>query len=135
MVQLPKVQALVLADHIYRDPNSGKLSILGIFNRLITRGLPKTFERTTFAYVCLTDLLGTVEVELRYRDLRTNEVLMQTVPLSVRSDDPLLSIEMVIEVAPFPMPHAGVYTFEVHTRNEMLGSLRVLVESVEQGAK
>lgn len=125
MTPKPVVQALVLADHIYREPVTGKVFILGTFNALVVDPLPGFFSRSTFAYLCLTDVYGNVDIVLRYCDLATNEILMETNTLRAHSPDRFSSIEAVLPVPPFPIPHAGVYSFEVHSGTEMLGSLRI----------
>ncbi len=126
----PTLQALVLADHIYVDRDSGKKVIAGTFNRLKAETFPAEFGRPTWAYVCLTEIRGRATVELRYVDLSNNQVLMRTKLGDVRAGDPLESIEMVVEVPPFPMPHAGPYALEVHAAGEMLGALRVMAQEI-----
>jgi len=134
VVEPPTLRALVLADHIYRDPSTGKMFILGTFNRLFVRkvGDNEDFGRETQAYVCLTNLRGSVGLHLCYRDLKTNEVLMQTRPIPVKSNDPFAILEIVLPVPPFPMPHSGVYTFELHAGSDMIGSVRVAVVRLEE---
>lgn len=122
----PVLQALVLADHIYTDRDSRKHIIAGTFNRLSAPSLPQTFSRPTYAFICLTDVYGTIPIALRYVDLATNEVLMES-ETEVTAENPLASIELVSVVPPFPMPHEGTFAFEVHANNELIGFLRVMV--------
>jgi len=132
VVQKPILQALVLADHVYIDAPTGKKVIAGAFNRLWARKFPAELGFTTWAYICLTEVQGTVPIALRYIDLQTNEVLLATKPLTIQSDDPLASRELIIEVPSFPMPHAGTYVFEVYAGDEAIGSLRITVTKQEQ---
>ncbi|MBI1903827.1 MAG: hypothetical protein HYS13_22210 [Planctomycetia bacterium] len=126
----PILQALVLADHVYVDAHTGKKIIAGTFNRLSAAKLPDDFDRSTYVFVSLTEVHGRTPLELRYVDLATQDVLMQT-NVTVESDDPLQTHEIVQEVPPFPMPHEGEYSFEVLWNGELLGSLRVHVQQVE----
>ena len=135
VVAKPILQALVLADHVYTDKHSGKKVIAGTFNHLSASQFPAQFSRSTWAFICLTDVQGKVEVNLRYVDLSTNELLMETKAITVTSRDPLASPELMVEVPPFPMPHEGVYAFEVHVGGEMLGSVRVQVSKRESGGQ
>jgi hypothetical protein len=128
----PVLQALVLADQIYTDGRSGKKVIAGTFNRLWTHKMPARFGQTTWAFICLTEVRGTIQIRLRYRDLRSSEVLLETGEIEVKSDDPLVSAEIIVQVPPFPMPHEGVYAFEVYTGEELLGSLRVSVNNIAE---
>lgn len=131
MAQKPILQALVLADHVYVDAATGKKIIAGTFSQLLAASFPRMFGRTTWAYVCLTEVRGTVPIALRYTDLQTNEVLLSTRALTIQSDDPLASRELMIEVPPFPMPHAGTYVFEVYAGDEAIGSLRILAVKLQ----
>lgn len=83
MVQKPILQALVLADRIYVDVLTRKTVIAGAFNRLWATKFPTKFGSTTWAYVCLTELQGSVPIALRYTDLQTNEVLLDTKTLTI----------------------------------------------------
>lgn len=127
MTAEPVLQALILADHIYQDKETGKKVIAGTFSQLWSAQFPNTFGRATYAYVCLTGLHGQTDLCLRYRDLRTHEVLLESPHIQLNCSDPLQSIELIIVVPPFPMPHEGVYAFELHASGRMLGSVRISV--------
>jgi hypothetical protein len=72
---------------------------------------------------------------LRYVDLRDESPLFET-RFPVNSDDPLASVELVLQVPPFPLPHAGVYAFEVLNEDNPIGSLRITVVLVpEEGSE
>ena len=63
MPHKPVLQALVLADHVYVDAETGKKIIAGTFNELHAAEFPTQFAHVTFAYLCLTDLRGEAELE------------------------------------------------------------------------
>lgn len=127
----PVLQALILADQIYVDRRTGKNVIAGTFRRLWARDFPTKYRTTTWAFVSLTDIQGSAQIHLRYTNLRTNEVLLGTKPMTVTCDDPLQSVELFVEVPPFPMPHPGVYAFELYVGEELLGSLRISVAQIK----
>ncbi len=135
MVQKPTLQALVLADQVYVDARTGKKIIAGTFSGLWASSFPTSLGRTTWAYVCLTEVQGTVPISLRYTDLASNEVLLGTKPITLQSDNPLASHELIVEVPPFPMPHAGTYVFEVYVAEESIGSLRITVAERQTGTQ
>jgi hypothetical protein len=128
----PILQALLLADHVYTDAGTGKKVIAGTFDCLFGKEFPSEFYPVTYAYVCITDVHGEVPLILRYVDLSTNEVLMECGPIEVDSPDPLASIDFAVQVPPIPMPHQGVFAFELHACNELLGFLRITVTSSEE---
>lgn len=130
----PILQALVLADQVYVDARSGKKIVAGTFNRLWGRSFPTSFGRPTHAFICLTDVRGTLNLTLRYKGLANNNTLLELQGLKVESSDPLSSVEMIVEVPPLPMPAEGIYAFELYSGESLLGSLRVLASLIPSGA-
>lgn len=128
----PILQALILADQVYMDAMTGKKIIAGTFNRLLSATFPSMFGTMTWAYVCVTEVHSEASIVLQYVDLSMNKVLMKTKEFRFSAPDPLLSTEMVLQVPPFPMPHPGTYALEVHSGGEMLGSLRISVEQIQE---
>ena len=132
---VPVLQALVLADHIYVDRFTGNKVIAGTFNHLWAGQFPGKFGRPVWAYICLTDLQGTVNLQLRYVDLETNQVLLENRPVEVKSENRLASTEVIVQVPPFPMPHPGFYAFELYAGDDLLGALRLEVSKIEEEAQ
>ena len=130
--QKPRLQALILADQYYEDSQTGKRIVAGIFNSLMASEFPATFSQATWAYVSLTDLRGTMKMVLRYRDLTDFSVLMETSALTIESQDPLATLEFGIPIPSFPMPHEGIYSFELYVDEDQLGSVRVTVQKIEE---
>lgn len=144
----PVLQALLLADRIYRD-TTGKHIIAGTFNKLfVVKGAakPKTVtidgeEKQVIpggmqagspsAYISLTDIRGKIKCVLRYVDLEHNQALFQT-QFSIKCDDPLQTVELVL---PLPtLPHVvGVHALELLCDDEPIGSHRIIVEELEEG--
>jgi hypothetical protein len=123
----PVLQALVLADQVYQDAATGKKIIAGTFNTLFGRSFPCKFNRSTFAFISLTEVRGRAEIVLRFVRLDTNEVILSTRPISLTSPDPRNSTELIVEVPPFPMPAAGTYAFEIMSDDVQIGSVRMRV--------
>jgi hypothetical protein len=125
---VPVLQSILLADHIYIDASTNKKVIAGTFNRIRALHVPGHFPRTTWAYLCLTDVTVPVELALRYVDLRTNQVLMGLGGINAQAKSPLDNVECVVEVPPLPLPHRGVFAFEAHCCGQLLGAVRIVVE-------
>ncbi len=88
-----------------------------------------------YAFISLTDVHGTVPLELRYRDLLTGAILFG-ISFQVASEDPLDTVEAVVPIPPLPTPHAGAFALELLTRGEPLGALRITaVDTSEQQAE
>ena len=125
---MPRLQALVLADNIYQDARSGKKVIAGTFNHIFAKEVGEgiAFGRNAHAYICLTDIRGDCQLTLRYVDLHDETPLMAT-SFTVHGDDPLKSLELLMEMPPLPLPHEGVYALEILNGDNGLGSLRIAV--------
>jgi hypothetical protein len=144
----PVLQALLLADHIYRD-TTGKHIIAGTFNKFVFAkggGKPKTVDiggeekqlipggmqtGSPYVYISLTEIRGKVQCVLRYVNLEQDKALLQT-HFSIECPDPLNTVELVL---PMPMlPHvAGVHALELLCDDEPIGSHRVIVEEMKEG--
>ena len=130
------LKALLLADQVYTDGATGKDIISGTFDCLrATEPFPTEFRAVTHAYISITDVHTKVRLALRYVDLNTNEVLMESDSILVESGDPLASIDFSLPVPPIPMPHEGIFAFELHADNELLGCLRITVVPTEEEQK
>ena len=129
----PILQALVLADHVYIDAKTGKKIIAGTFNHLAAPNFPSFFGRTTYAFISMTEVHGNTPVTLRYTDLSNSETLLEIRDLPMEApNDPLATVEMVVELPRFPMPHEGIFAFEVYAYDEPVGSLRIQVSKSDE---
>jgi hypothetical protein len=119
----PILQALVLADRVYTDAITRKKVISGTFNQIVG-DIPGTYKDRSDVFICLTDVHPKAQMDLDYVDLITNEVLMRF-SITAESSNALASVELGVNVPQLPMPHEGVFAFELHSEGEPLGSLRV----------
>jgi hypothetical protein len=138
----PILQALLIADHVYRDEGSKKFIVAGIFNQVNfhqpadQQQAPAPTEDgriplkhvqkvgSPFAYINLIDVRQRTELTLRYVDLDEHTPLME-VQITVNADDPLLPVQISLPLPPLPVPHAGVYSLDLLIGDELLGSCRI----------
>jgi hypothetical protein len=80
-----------------------------------------------WAYISLTEIHGTVPLELRYVDLSDNAVMLR-VELPVKSNSPLDTVEVVVQLPVLPMPHPGTYALELLSNEEPLGAHRITAD-------
>jgi len=121
----PILQAILLADQVYKDARTGKNVIAGTFNSLRATEFPTEFDRVTWAFICLTGIHNEASIILRFVDLSNDEILLETESITVRANNPLTSRDLAIPVPPIPMPHEGGFAFEIHSCDELLGSHRI----------
>lgn len=148
----PVLQALVVADHVYRDGNTGKHIIAGTFNSfkfsrkapVIQTETPNGTKKTIvaggmdsgspYAYVCLTDVFQKTKFQLQFIYLKKNDVLFWTDAV-IQNANRLGTIELVFPLPRLPIKEAGVYALEVVWENEILGSWRITAENMAQDSE
>jgi hypothetical protein len=133
----PILQALILADRVYRDAASGKHIIAGTFNRiLMVRNPPPQPDGgakiygglnpgSPFAFISLTEVLGETKLTLRYVDLQDNNALFQG-EATVNAASPLETVEIMLPLPMLPTPHPGTYALELLCDDEPIGAIRVV---------
>lgn len=143
----PVLQALLLAEHVYNDQGTGKKVIAGTFNRFKIQppfvvDQEKKADGTIevpmsavlragnpFAYINLTEVRGRIDIIFRLVHLESNEVVFESSPITIESDDPLGTTELVFPVLDLPRK-PGNYAFELLWENEIIGAHRIKVEQI-----
>lgn len=141
----PTLQALLVADRIYTDKDTGKKIVAGIFNRLVFAAdvtTPIEIEKdgvkqkiipggldagSPYAYISIIDVRGTQPFELRYVDLSEDRAVFK-VEFQVTCNDPLQTIEFVLPLPKLPIEKAGTFALELLCRDDPLGSYRIQVQ-------
>lgn len=144
---LPVLQALLLADHAYKDAQTNKHIVVGIFNRVFVTKNPPTLNvehqgqmrpmliggmqsGSPYAYFSLTEVNGTIPLELRFVDLDEDKILLHT-SLQVAANSKLDTVEGILPLPMLPIPpRRGVYSLELLSNNELLGSVRLVAEEI-----
>jgi len=148
----PVLQALVVADHVYRDGGTGKHIIAGTFNSFKFSRKPTAKQLETpdgtkktivaggmdsgspYAYVCLTDVFQGTKFQLQFVNLNKNEVLFGTEAV-IQNVNRLSAIEIAFPLPRLQINEAGVYALEVVWENEILGSWRITAEDMDQDSE
>lgn len=80
-----------------------------------------------FAYLSMTEVRGANIFQLQFVNLEDRVPLFHS-EIKVECHDPLQTIELVLPLPPLAPPQAGVFALELLQNNEILGSLRIIVE-------
>jgi len=128
-----RLQALLLADHIYRDEGSGKYVIAGTFHQVNVATFPTTLVRTVGIFVSLSGLTGKAALDVELVEVASGESLMRTRSMEVSCDHPDQPVELALEVPPLPLPRPGRYVFRLLVNGAPLGEATVLARG--PGAK
>ncbi|MFQ5733346.1 MAG: hypothetical protein ACE5KM_15505 [Planctomycetaceae bacterium] len=143
----PILQALLLADRIYTDRDTGKKIIAGVFHQLRfirQENFEKAIDQqagnipivpagysagSPFAYASLTGIHGKQPLEVRYVNLSDDKIQFQF-NVTVESTDPLSTLEIVLPLPSLPSGKEGRFALEVLWKDEPIGLFRVSVEEV-----
>lgn len=123
----PVLQALVLADHIYTD-ESGKRIICGTFSQIWCGQFPTKFDRPTWAYILLARVIGRPVLQLRFVRFKDNRILMQSPKMTVAASNPLVPLDIAIEIPQLPLPSPGAYGVECVMDDALIGCVRLQVD-------
>jgi hypothetical protein len=120
----PTLQSLWLVEDVATDESTGKLTVVGLFNQI---GLPSgaiEYNQPSAIFFSVTGVHGLADMKLCFVDLATLEVLLER-PVRVNATDPLEVTDLVVRVNNMPVPHDGVYAWELYCDDELLGSSRL----------
>ena len=128
----PVLQALVIADHIYVDKDTNKRIVAGTFNKVWVPEFPAAYQATIWAYIALTEIRGTTKIDLHFRSLETQELLMKCAGIVITTQNPLETAELAVPIPGLPLPARGVYSLDVFTEDgDLLGGWRITAEKLE----
>ena len=118
-----RVNALLLADHIYRDAGTGKFVIAGTFHDMHVERCPTTFGRSVGLFVSLSGVEH--ELQLGVEVLSpASEVVLTRAPLTVPQGD---TLDLGVELPPMPLPAPGRYRIRVTGDGATLSELGLTV--------
>jgi hypothetical protein len=130
----PSLQALLLADDVRYDDDTGKITVTGIFDRIRVQRPDTHFGGPAYLFVALKNIHGQAEIVIRFVDLADYGLLSQYTELVVPQDDRLATAVVALRLTRgLPVRHPGVYALELHCGNEMLGSIRVVATVLNEG--
>jgi hypothetical protein len=132
----PQARAILLADQVYRDAETGKCIIAGTFNRIGADRFPAVHPSASL-YLNLTDFMGKARIRIRLSNDRTGDTLGER-SFEVESASPLGSSEVTVRLNNLTFQEPGKYSIEVYSGDEYLGHLPlelVLQSSGPHGAE
>ncbi len=128
MSQKPVLQAFIIADDVYQGVNHRKFCITGTFNMITAQKFPAIFHKPTKVYINLADVLTDMLITLRYVDNDNQNILFEVKDLPLKKSQHNRNVEIIVELPPFPMPHAGMYHLELWVGESLVSIARIVVE-------
>lgn len=114
-----------LADLVWRDPATGKFTIIGTFSTIAARRFPTTHPSLAI-YLALTDGRGPCRLQLRIVDASEAETLSEA-EIEVQFRDPIQLIEFGVRLDNIWFPGPGEYRVQLAQGTEVLFERRLFV--------
>lgn len=129
MIPCPRAQGLTLCDYVIREEGTGKMSFIGAFTRIATKGFPSV-PRPFYVFATLTDGLGEGNLELTITQLSSDEEIF-ALQRPIRFPQRFVDLQVLLRLNHCSFPEEGMYLFTLSVDNEAITQRRVRVYSVE----
>jgi hypothetical protein len=126
----PEVLALVLADHIHHDDETGKLFILGTRLQIWARSFPLDHPALA-VYAALVDGRGNITLRFRLVDSDEEGEVVAEEEAEVTFDDPLTELQVVVSFNELVFPEPGEYRLQLFAGGQFLRERRLMVGQIE----
>jgi hypothetical protein len=118
--------AMVVCDFIYRDPYTGKYTLMGTFSTISGERFPLIHPQL-FVYVALTGGRGRMPVKLEIADADGTDVVAVIEDEIDSRNDPRAIQELAFAFTGLKFPKEGEYRVALHANNEFMVERRFLV--------
>lgn len=128
---VPYPLAMVVCDHIWVDPGTGKETLLGLFSTIHARKFPARHGLLA-VYVALTDGRGETPVRLRLIDVDEEYDPLFDETGTIDFADPRMIFGMMFHAENLLFKEPGEYRFQLFAHEELLMERRVLVVQTQE---
>ncbi len=125
----PSANALILAERVFRDRDTGEWIIAGVFNRINVRQLPAVHPRMD-VFFQITNVARPVDLRLRIEHSDGDVLLDLGGPIS--SQTPLEVIEKVVVINNLPLKKAGKHWVQLMSQERLLTAAPLYVTLIEE---
>ena len=114
----PVLIAALVCDVAAKDPTTGKISLIGIFDRVQVKQFPA--KRPVSLYAKLTEAEGQYQFQTKYVYSNTGEMLAEAKG-EFTAKEKLGTVELQLQFPPLPIPGEGRYDFQIWVNGSFLG--------------
>lgn len=114
----PVLIAALVCDVAVKDPTTGKISLIGIFDKIHVKQFPA--KRPVSLYAKLTEAEGSYQFQAKYVYSNTGETLAEAKG-EFTAKDKLGTVELQLQYPPLPIPGEGRYDFQIWVNGQFLG--------------
>ncbi len=118
---------MIVCDHVWRDPGTDKMTILGAFSAIDVSEFPAVLPEMA-VYLALTDAHGKVPIKIQIID--SPEALpapIASAELRLDFVDPIATIEAAVVLDNVRFPSAGEYRLQMFAKGELLIERRIVI--------
>ena len=126
----PEVLALLIADQVYQDPVSGKVTVLGMSSAIGATVFPFSHPGVT-VYAALTDGRGETPIQVRLLDVDEVREPVWEHQTDVSFPDPITEVELVVVLDDIVFPEPGEYRLQLLGAGQLLRERRLMVIALE----
>ena len=124
----PKCKAMLLCDQAIVEAGTGKVSIIGTFDRCSVVSLPGRTIPFTIYVVLIEGVVGhDYEIAVEFHDLNDNLLVSRTIGSRALWTEKLSRISIVMPVAPILINHPGEYDLVVLADDQEIDRQRLSV--------
>lgn len=125
----PVALALIVCDSVYREPATGKYTLLGTFSAIGGKDFPLVHDRL-WIYVALTDGRGPTELSLRIVDVEEEREPVAHATFRIVLQDPRAVAEVTCELKKLRFTAPGEYRVQLFSGQDPLMERRLLLRQV-----
>ncbi|MFM8980594.1 MAG: DUF6941 family protein [Planctomycetia bacterium] len=133
-VPQPVVKAFLVCDQVIQDAQSGKKSLIGVFQELRAERFPAVHPQL-WIYGNLTDGHGRYTLEIRLVDVEQGQVLSRGEPPPLDISGPLQVTEISAQLRNITLPRAGMYEFHLLSNGQVIASKAIHATQVVPPAR
>ena len=122
----PYVLAMIVCDEAWRDPNTGKLTLLGIFNTVMADEFPFQLPQIV-VYFTLTDGRGRFVISVRFVAVGEEDEGISETSAVIAFADPRALHEGEVRLVGAVLPRPGEYRFQLLAGEDLLLERRIEV--------
>jgi hypothetical protein len=108
----PRCKAILLCEKAIIEAGTQQVSLIGITDTLMVPGLPGVLQPFS-VYLQLTDGIGHYQASVEFRDLAEDIVMARAAVGTVKWDDRLETINLIMPVRPIEVQRTGAYDLVV----------------------
>lgn len=125
-IAAPYPLAMVIADAVWKDPSTGKLTILGCFSALFVKEFPAVVPSVA-VYIALTDAQGRIPIILKLIDADEERAPVFEAKSMVEFPDRRAVVQLALAFQNLQLMAPGEYRFQLYAGDEPLMERRILV--------